>query len=172
MHLRALVTDGAFVEHGEDSVRWLAAPPTISRDLAGVLAAVHRGLGRVNDRDEDEDVAAAEPGPAGAALTSRRTALAALWRPLRRELPVASSCDVRCRVQPPGAFPMSVARVTEIISASNKSFEDAVNSGVARASKTLKNVRSAWVQDQKVTVEQGKISEYRVTLKVTFVLED
>lgn len=67
---------------------------------------------------------------------------------------------------------MSVARVTEIISASNKSFEDAVNSGVARASKTLKNVRSAWVQDQKVTVEQGKISEYRVTLKVTFVLED
>lgn len=67
---------------------------------------------------------------------------------------------------------MSVARVTEIISASNKSFEDAVNTGVARANKTLKNVRSAWVQDQKVTVEQGKISEYRVTLKVTFVLED
>jgi dodecin len=67
---------------------------------------------------------------------------------------------------------MSVARVTEIISASTKSFEDAVTSGVARANKTLKNVRSAWVQDQKVTVEDGKISEYRVTLKVTFVLED
>jgi hypothetical protein len=67
---------------------------------------------------------------------------------------------------------MSVARVTEIISASTKSFEDAVTSGVARANKTLKNVRSAWVQDQKVTVEGGKISEYRVTLKVTFVLED
>ena len=67
---------------------------------------------------------------------------------------------------------MSVARVTEIISASNKSFEDAVNNGVARANKTLKNVKSAWVQDQKVTVDQGKISEYRVTLKVTFVLED
>lgn len=67
---------------------------------------------------------------------------------------------------------MSVARVTEIISASTKSFDDAVTSGVARANKTLKNVRSAWVQDQKVTVEGGKISEYRVTLKVTFVLED
>lgn len=67
---------------------------------------------------------------------------------------------------------MSVARVTEIISASTKSFEDAVTSGVARANKTLKNVKSAWVQDQKVTVEGGKISEYRVTLKVTFVLED
>jgi flavin-binding protein dodecin len=67
---------------------------------------------------------------------------------------------------------MSVARVTEIISSSTKSFEDAVTSGVARASSTLKNVRSAWVQDQKVTVEGGKISEYRVTLKVTFVLEE
>jgi len=67
---------------------------------------------------------------------------------------------------------MSVARVTEIISASTTSFEDAVVSGVNRANKTLKNVRSAWVQDQKVTVEGGKISEYRVTLKVTFVLED
>lgn len=67
---------------------------------------------------------------------------------------------------------MSVARVTEIISASTVSFEDAVTSGVARANKTLKNVRSAWVQDQKVTVDGGKISEYRVTLKVTFVLED
>lgn len=67
---------------------------------------------------------------------------------------------------------MSVARVTEIISASTKSFEDAVVSGVARANKTLKNVKSAWVQDQKVTVDKGKISEYRVTLKVTFVLED
>jgi hypothetical protein len=67
---------------------------------------------------------------------------------------------------------MSTARVTEIISASTTSFEDAVVSGVARANKTLKNVRSAWVQDQKVTVDGGKISEYRVTLKVTFVLED
>jgi flavin-binding protein dodecin len=67
---------------------------------------------------------------------------------------------------------MSTARVTEIISSSNTSFEDAVVSGVARANKTLKNVRSAWVQDQKVTVDGGKISEYRVTLKVTFVLED
>ncbi|MBC8072754.1 MAG: dodecin domain-containing protein [Deltaproteobacteria bacterium] len=67
---------------------------------------------------------------------------------------------------------MSVARVTEIISASTTSFDDAVTTGVARANKTLKNVKSAWVQDQKVTVEGGKISEYRVTLKVTFVLED
>jgi flavin-binding protein dodecin len=67
---------------------------------------------------------------------------------------------------------MSVARVTEIISASSKSFEDAVVTGVARANQTLKNIKSAWVQDQKVTVDGGKVSEYRVTLKVTFVLED
>lgn len=67
---------------------------------------------------------------------------------------------------------MSVARVTEITSSSEESFEDAVTVGVARANKTLKNVKGAWVQDQKVTVEGGKIKEYRVTLKVTFVLED
>ena len=67
---------------------------------------------------------------------------------------------------------MSVARVTEIISSSSKSFDDAVESGVKRASKTLKNVSSAWVQDMKCTVKDGKIDEYRVILKVTFILED
>lgn len=67
---------------------------------------------------------------------------------------------------------MTVARVTEIIAASKKSFDDATENGVERACKTLKNVQSAWVQDQKVTVKDGKIDEYRVTLKVTFVLDD
>ena len=67
---------------------------------------------------------------------------------------------------------MSVARVTEIIASSTKSFEDAVNQGVARANQTLRNVQGAWVQDQKVKVLDGKITEYRVNLKVTFVLED
>ena len=66
---------------------------------------------------------------------------------------------------------MSVARVTEIIASSKKSFEDAVEEGVKRATDTLKNVESAWVQDQKVVVRGGKIAEYRVNLKVTFVLE-
>lgn len=67
---------------------------------------------------------------------------------------------------------MSVARVTEVISSSTVSFEDAVNKGVERATQTLKNVEGAWIQDQKVTVRDGKISEYRVNLKVTFVLKD
>ena len=67
---------------------------------------------------------------------------------------------------------MSVARVTEIIASSSKSFDDAVEVGVKRACETLKEVQSAWVQDQKVTVKDGKIDEYRVTLKVTFVLKD
>ncbi|MGD9902942.1 MAG: dodecin family protein [Vicinamibacterales bacterium] len=66
---------------------------------------------------------------------------------------------------------MAVARVTEIIAASKKSFEDAVEQGVARASKTLKNVEGAWVQDMKVVVAKGRITEYRVNLKVTFILE-
>jgi flavin-binding protein dodecin len=68
---------------------------------------------------------------------------------------------------------MSVARVTEIKAASTKSFDDAVQMGVARAAQTLKNVKAAWVQNQEVLVdEKGKITEYRVQLKVTFILED
>lgn len=68
---------------------------------------------------------------------------------------------------------MTVARVTEIKAASFKSFEDAIQVGVARAAKTLKNVKAAWVQNQEVMVdEKAKITEYRVQLKVTFVLED
>ena len=67
---------------------------------------------------------------------------------------------------------MSVARVTEIISSSKKSFEDAIEQGIDRAAKTLKNVEGAWVKEQKVLVKNGKISEYRVDLKVTFILTD
>ncbi|HJR77185.1 MAG TPA: dodecin family protein [Nitrospiraceae bacterium] len=67
---------------------------------------------------------------------------------------------------------MSVARVTEIIAASPKSFEDAVQVGIARANKTLQNVRSAWIENQKVEIEDGRIKEYRVELKVTFVLKE
>ena len=67
---------------------------------------------------------------------------------------------------------MSVARVTEIIASSPKSFEDAVAVGVTRASKTLHNVTEAWIQSQKVVIQNGKAVEYRVILKVTFVLDD
>lgn len=65
---------------------------------------------------------------------------------------------------------MSVAKVTEITSTSKKSFEDAVENGIERANKTLKNITSAWVADQSVSVEGGKITSYHVRLKVTFVL--
>lgn len=67
---------------------------------------------------------------------------------------------------------MSVAKVTEISASSEKSFEHAVQKGVARASKTLKNVVSAWVKDQQVEIEDGKVTAYRVSLKITFILED
>ncbi len=68
---------------------------------------------------------------------------------------------------------MSVARVTEIIASSKDSFEDAVKQGLKRSARTLKNVRGAWVEGQKVACDaQGHIQEYRVILKVTFVLED
>lgn len=66
---------------------------------------------------------------------------------------------------------MAVARVTEITAASPKSFDDAMQSGLARAHKTLRNVKGAWIQGQKVKVEKGKVVEYRVNMKVTFVLE-
>lgn len=68
---------------------------------------------------------------------------------------------------------MTVARVTEIISSSPDSFEDAVRQGLKRASKTLKNVKGAWVDGQKVICDsQGHVLEFRVILKVTFVLEN
>ena len=68
---------------------------------------------------------------------------------------------------------MSVARVTEIKSSSAKSFDDAIRCGIVRANKTLKNVRSAWIQNQEVLLDDnGKIAEYRVQMKVTFILSD
>ena len=67
---------------------------------------------------------------------------------------------------------MSVAKVTEIIASSPTSFDDAVKTGIKRANKTLKNIRSAWVKDQQMNVKDGEIAEYRVTMKVTFVLKD
>jgi flavin-binding protein dodecin len=67
---------------------------------------------------------------------------------------------------------MSVAKVTEITANSNDSFEDAIEQGIMRADKTLKNIRSAWIKDQQVTVDNGRITEYRVSMKVTFVLND
>jgi len=65
---------------------------------------------------------------------------------------------------------MSVARVTEITAASTKSFEDAVNVGLSKANETLDNIEGAWVKDMKVKVSDGRVSEYRVNLKLSFVL--
>jgi hypothetical protein len=67
---------------------------------------------------------------------------------------------------------MAVARVTEISSTSSKSFEDAIQSGVARATKTLRNVRSAWIKEQRVDIRDGNIAEYQVNMMVTFILDD
>jgi hypothetical protein len=68
---------------------------------------------------------------------------------------------------------MSVAKVSEIIASSPKSFDDAIKVGVARAHKTLKNLKSAWVENQQVKLDDnGQITEYRVQLKVTFILEE
>ena len=66
---------------------------------------------------------------------------------------------------------MSVAKITEIHSSSTKSFDDAVESGINRANKTLKKITSAWVSDHQVGVKDGKIKEYRVRMKVTFILD-
>jgi flavin-binding protein dodecin len=66
---------------------------------------------------------------------------------------------------------MSVARVVEISSTSTKSFEDAVTQGIERANQTLRNVRSAWVKEQKAQVDNGKVVAYKVNMKVTFILD-
>ncbi len=68
---------------------------------------------------------------------------------------------------------MSVARVTEIKASSTKSFDDAIKAGVVRAQKTLTHVRGAWIENQEIVIdENGQITEYRVQMKVTFILED
>jgi hypothetical protein len=67
---------------------------------------------------------------------------------------------------------MSVAKVTEITASSSKSFDDAIRLGIARASKTLDNIRSAWIKEQKVVCDGEDIVEYRVTMKISFVLKD
>jgi flavin-binding protein dodecin len=68
---------------------------------------------------------------------------------------------------------MSVSSISEIKATSTKSFDDAIKQGVKRATKTLRNVKSAWVENQDVRVdENGEISEYRVQLRITFILED
>jgi len=67
---------------------------------------------------------------------------------------------------------MSVAKVTEISATSSKSFEDAIQQGLSRAGKTLRNVRSAWIKEQHVRVTDGRVSEYQVNMMVTFVLDE
>ena len=67
---------------------------------------------------------------------------------------------------------MSVAKVTEITASSTKSFEDAIQTGITRASKTLDQLQGAWIQDQEIQVSDGKVTEYRVRMKITFVLKN
>jgi dodecin len=67
---------------------------------------------------------------------------------------------------------MSVARITEISSTSTKSFEDAIQKGISRATKTIRNVRSAWVKEQQIKIEKDSINEYQVNLMITFVLDE
>jgi len=67
---------------------------------------------------------------------------------------------------------MSIAKVSEISSTSTKNFEDAIQQGLGRAGKTLRNVRSAWIKEQHVRVSEGRITEYQVNMMVTFVLDD
>ncbi len=67
---------------------------------------------------------------------------------------------------------MSVAKVSEITSTSKVSFEDAIQKGLKRANKSIRNIRSAWIKEQQVRLDKGKISEYQVNMLLTFVLED
>lgn len=67
---------------------------------------------------------------------------------------------------------MSIAKITEITASSKKSFEDAIRTGIKRCDETLDNVEGAWIKEQKVVVSGGDVTEYRVTMKVTFILKD
>ena len=75
-------------------------------------------------------------------------------------------------VNPKGGTTSSVAKVSEISARSTKSFEDAVQTGLARANKTLRNVTSAWVKEQRMDIRDGKVTSYQVNMMVTFILDD
>jgi dodecin len=66
---------------------------------------------------------------------------------------------------------MTIAKVSEITSSSTKSFEDAIEEGLKRANKTIRGIQGAWIQDQKVVVNDGKIVEYRVNMKISFIID-
>ena len=67
---------------------------------------------------------------------------------------------------------MSVARITEISCNSDQSFEDAIQQGIARAATTIRNIRSAWIKEQEVQIDNGRITSYKVIMKITFVLDE
>jgi flavin-binding protein dodecin len=109
----------------------------------------------------------------GAPPTGRRSATAqTLLQMDRRLIDRSGNCRCRSSEPTPKGKAMTVARITEISSVSGVSFQDAIVQGVERANKTLKNVKGAWVKDQEVTIDKGKISGYKVILKVTFILSD
>jgi flavin-binding protein dodecin len=95
------------------------------------------------------------PWPCFGGASNRSPPVLRLWEPSSRKEHV-----------------MTVARVTEISATSTKSFEDAIAQGVARATKTLRNVRSAWVKEQRIEIENGQITGYQVNMLVTFILDD
>jgi hypothetical protein len=111
----------------------------------------------------------------GFAVTPRRGIQAPRCRTGLLYTPALSRCAAWRRLADPTTtrrIDMTVARITEISSISTKSFDDAVAQGIARAHKTLKHVQGAWVKDHKVECNEGKVTGYKVILKVTFVLED
>jgi dodecin len=66
---------------------------------------------------------------------------------------------------------MTIAKISEITSSSNKSFDDAIEKGIKRANKTIRGIQGAWIQDQKLVIDDGKIIEYRVNMKISFILD-
>jgi flavin-binding protein dodecin len=105
-------------------------------------------------------------------LPRRKTGVRTRLRAARNEPNELKEPDVPTVLNEPDGGNMSVARVTEITASSKKSFDDALKVGIDRATKTLKNVEGAWIQDQKVVIKGGKITEYRVNMKVTFILAE
>src|SRR5262245_40401681 len=83
-----------------------------------------------------------------------------------------ASLRVRSSITTTGDTDMSVAKISEITATSKVSFEDAIQKGLKRAGKTLRNMRSAWIKEQQVRLDKGKITEYQVNMLVTFVLEN
>jgi flavin-binding protein dodecin len=156
--------------HWLDLSSWLLLELADGRTPGGAGGGVPPSRGGLPPDEAGRQVRSSQrKAPARTAHTLRLAAWARRTHGFMRPTKTAAK---ESQAMPSNDAMTSVAKVSEISARSNKSFEDAISIGIARASKTLRNVNSAWIKEQRVEVKNGKVSAYQVNMMITFTLED